>query len=526
MGEMVMIGVLLVDDEILIREGLKQSIDWNGLGLEVIGEADNGIDAIRSIADLNPSIVITDIKMPGKTGLDVMQYAMQFNSEIKVIILSGYSDFEYARQAMKWGAFDFILKPTVFSEVIDVITRAARSILLERKSKDNFDRYKAEMKQNIDFYRRAFLHKVITIPQLDDHTRINLRETLELYEMKEDGPVHLMLWKIDEFDTLRYHSEEKMRISLLALEHQTNEFFQSVPGAYTVPVREDLFAVVLRIEALQTEQQMTQLCEEFQTAVKTNYLPMTLSVGIGSSKSSILELHKGYVEAYAALEHILYLGNEAVIFYDGLYRFSGMTETPYLVFAESCRSIVKSLQVGDRESSSRLLEQLFGLFKYHQVNKETVKGVCIELSALIYMTMNSPKHEDLTAQKESFYLEIMNCETSEKYYQLIHQLIMPMAEDIFRKTHTNHKKIVRQVLDLISEHYMNNVTLSWIASQVHLNTSYLSRLLKNECGENFSVLLTKYRIEKAKECLKDPTVKIYEVSDKLAQLSVNNRAKP
>jgi two-component system response regulator YesN len=507
-----MLGVFLADDESVIREGLKTSIDWHGLGLEVVGEADNGIDAIQYIAELKPSIIITDIKMPGKNGLDVTQAAMNLNPQVKTIILTGYSDFEYARQAIKWGAYDFILKPTVFTEVIEVINRAANSIRLEEKRRDDFNRFKTEIKQNIDFYRKAFLHRLITIPQLGDRTKDNLGETLELYEMPSDGPAYLLLCKVDEFDSHRYHSEEQLRVSLLVLEHQISDFFRFKSGVYSLPVKDGLIAVIIRTDEEQTEQQLTQLCEELQVSVKNNYLPFTISIGISSLLSSLLELHKGHLEASDVLGHILYLGNESILFFDGLYRDFNVLLIPYSIFSDSCKSIIKALQIGDRESSIRHLQYLFRLFDYHKANHHTIKGICIELGVLIHLALESAKSEEVSANREKYYIQIMNCETSDKYYQLLSNLIISIADDIYRKTHTNHKKIVQKALDLIASHYMKDITLTWIAGQVYLNTSYLSRLFKNECNENFTVLLTKHRMEKAKLLLKDPSIKIYDVA--------------
>jgi two-component system response regulator YesN len=224
-----MLGVLIADDESLIREGLRQSLNWNELGLKVVGEASNGAEAMDAIKRLKPAILITDIKMPQKNGLEVTQFAKQFNPDMIVIIISGYSDFEYARQALKWGAFDFILKPTVFIEVMEVISRAVNAIRLEEKRKEEFSWFQTEIQQNIQFYRAAFLHKLITTPRLDERIQNQLYETLRLYEMSADGPVYLLVCKVDEFDSLRYHSEEQLRIYLLALEHHVSSFLHNVP---------------------------------------------------------------------------------------------------------------------------------------------------------------------------------------------------------------------------------------------------------------------------------------------------------
>ncbi|TVX99390.1 response regulator [Paenibacillus cremeus] len=508
-------GVLIADDEAIIREGLRQSVDWGSLGLQVVGEASNGEEAIKAIVQWEPSILITDIKMPKKNGLEVTQLAKQLFPEMIVIILSGYSDFDYARQAIQGGAFDYILKPTVFADVMEVITRAVRLIELEEQRKSDFERFKTELRRNITFYRSAFLHKLLSSPLLDERMQQHLPETLWLYEMKEDGPVYLLACKVDEFDSLRYHSEEQLRVYLLALEHYIAGFLASVPGAYAVSIKDDLFVIVLQGDEPQGEQDLLRLCEELQESLKSHYLPITISIGISKEKQSMLDLHKAYLEACEALEHILYLGKDAIIFYDGLYDQHEITALTYPLFAECSRSAVKAVLIGDSENALRHIHQLFHWFEVHGVTREAIQSVCMELGALIYVSLDNGKQEQIYTSRDEYYNEIKNGQTSERIFHVVQSFVQSLSEQIFQKTHSSHKKLVQQVLRLIQSHYMNDLTLNWVAKQVHLNTSYLSRLLKNECGENFTQLLAKQRIDQAKALLKDPTVKIYEVSDKV-----------
>lgn len=510
-----MLKVLIVDDETVIREGLKTAIPWERMGLQVAGEADNGSSAIEAIRKLEPSIVITDIKMPGQSGLDIARFTAEHNPDIKVIILSGYSDFEFARQAVKWGAFDFILKPTVFSEVSAVIARAVHAVRMEEQRRRDFNRFKNEIKINIGFYRNAFLTKLITTPKPDRQTTDGLADTLALYEMAQDGSVQLLLCKVDEPDALRRPSEEQLRIHLLALQNLIALFFKAVPGAYVVPVKDVQFAVVFRVTQTLPEEELTRLCEELQIHVRSQYLNVTLSIGISSVKATLLELYEAFSEAGEALDHTLYLGKEAVIFYVGLYPETFAPGTPYPAITEYSNSILRALQIGDKDGCCLLLHELFQLLERHQVSRDTVKVVCIELGALAHLSMDSRKQLGVSVNREQFYTDIAGCTTLEKFHRITLHFLIGIAEQIYSKTHTQHKRLVRQVLDFIAVRYKDDLTLAWISEQVHLNASYLSRLLKNECGENFTQLLTKCRIDKAKELLKYGAVKIYEVAERV-----------
>lgn len=124
-----MIKLLIADDEKVMREALNAIIDWKALGIEIVGLCKNGVEAYDTILDEYPDIVITDINMPGFSGLDLILKIQQISSDIQFIILSGYSDFEYAKQAMKLGIKHYLLKPCNENEIIDVVNEVKKEIV-------------------------------------------------------------------------------------------------------------------------------------------------------------------------------------------------------------------------------------------------------------------------------------------------------------------------------------------------------------------------------------------------------------
>ena len=128
-----MFKVLLVDDEPNVRQGIKMMIPWDEIDCEVIGEADDGDDGLNKIMMHQPDIVIADIKMPGKTGIEMTEAAKALGFKGKVLILSGYSDFSYAKTAIALGVENFILKPVDEDELIEAIKTAGKKIKSERE---------------------------------------------------------------------------------------------------------------------------------------------------------------------------------------------------------------------------------------------------------------------------------------------------------------------------------------------------------------------------------------------------------
>ncbi|WP_044149350.1 response regulator transcription factor [Candidatus Epulonipiscium viviparus] len=150
-----MFKVVIADDERIIRMGLK-SLRWDNYNMEIVGEAKNGLEAIELIDSLKFDILISDIKMPGKTGLEIAKYLKEIKSNIKIILLSGYGEFEYAKEALALGVFDYILKPSTPAEILDTAARARDELIKESKEKE----YVEEMEQKITDYQNIVGAKI------------------------------------------------------------------------------------------------------------------------------------------------------------------------------------------------------------------------------------------------------------------------------------------------------------------------------------------------------------------------------
>ena len=143
-----MFKVIIIDDEEIIREGLRTVIDWESLGCTIIGEAVDGDDGLEMVKSNEPDIVFTDIRMPGLNGLEMISKIKESKKECKIIILSGFRDFEYAQQAVKLGAFRFLLKPTNTQEIILSIEEAVKELKKTKSNQEIFNNLKRKVKED------------------------------------------------------------------------------------------------------------------------------------------------------------------------------------------------------------------------------------------------------------------------------------------------------------------------------------------------------------------------------------------
>lgn len=157
-----MIKVFLVEDEIVMREGIKNNIDWEREGFEFVGEASDGELAYPLIQKARPDILITDIKMPFMDGLELSRLVKQEMPDIKIIILSGYDEFAYAKEAIKIGITDYLVKPIAGAKLLEAVKKVGDIVLEEQQQKLFFQQFEKERQENMQLARQKFFHGMVS----------------------------------------------------------------------------------------------------------------------------------------------------------------------------------------------------------------------------------------------------------------------------------------------------------------------------------------------------------------------------
>jgi two-component system response regulator YesN len=155
-----MYKILIADDEANVREGIRDNLNWSELGFEVVGDFENGREVIQAAAQLQPDVVLTDINMPFVDGLEVSRYLFEHFPRTKVIILTGYDEFEYAQQALKLKVHDYILKPNTANELRQILTRLKAELDEEATQTENLSNLKQRLKESLPLVRERFLNQL------------------------------------------------------------------------------------------------------------------------------------------------------------------------------------------------------------------------------------------------------------------------------------------------------------------------------------------------------------------------------
>lgn len=505
-----MYKVLIIDDEPIIRKGLTNIISWNQLGCAICGEAQDGEAGEALIRELRPDIILTDIRMPKADGFTMVREIRDLVPRSKVIILTGYRDFNYAQEAIKLGAFDFILKPTKIEELTSVIQRAVRALDIEQHRDDEMHRFKALYEKNIPLMREKLLYNLLyglysndaDIAGQMDHLDLKIdRFMLGLIdnESREDKDGYdLQLYQFGIISTLEEVLAREFTLIPLALNSRWIIFVVNSPNKGNFDLE-------------RLHQKLTYLQEMIE-----NCFSFTVSIALSSVGQGYKDIPAKFRECRQALAHRFYLGGNALISYQDLDAFFKISDHSSLEASQ--KQLLEQIKAGNRETAEETVEAIRSyVIALRADEKAYIKSFYLgTLSAInsIRSSLMTSKDNQVEIQGiTSLYPMIDSCENVIDLNDILKEASIKAAENINGYNRNNMKLLVKSAVDYLKAHYQESITLNEVASKLFISSYYLSRMFKKETNQNFVDFLNEIRVEKAKELLKDIQFKTYEVAD-------------
>ena len=471
--------VLIVDDEEIVCRGLSQFVKWSEHGFEVAGIAHSADDALMLVEKLPIHVVFMDIRMPGKSGLELLKILRLEAPAVKCIILSGFSDFSYAQEALRCGAIDYLTKPVNLGEV---------EALLDRIRKE------FEEQQQESFIQRQRLYAL-------------LLSAAKGYANADKSGYHLPSlgrWYGLSMSLLnRGLSEEEISAKKEKMSIQISSI---LPDA--IVLNDDIFSLFCILPCGSDAEFdsflsiLQQLCSDFPA----------WGFGVGKPKNDLSEIHASYEEAARALRYRLAGGKERVILYQNIEA----------LFSQSAPAVPEALPTllclltnpDTRKDSAAQLAGILDTLLAQELTLTQYQTVLIRLLIELnsYLSERNFPEADLHSRLNdtlgrlllaSDYPDSSACMTD--YMDWLIALLDRFDEQQLGKG------TIREIRLYIRSHYNENITLNGLAERFFLHPNYLSRLFKEKTGENFIEYLTEVRIEKVKELLKSSDLKIVEI---------------
>ena len=477
-----MYTVLLVDDEEMVTQGLSRFVPWAELGFEVAGTALSADKALEFLKHTPVNLVITDVIMPVKTGLDLIEAINEQYPTVKTVILSGYSDFSYAQQALRLGALDYLTKPINFNAIRDLLKRVREKLDAESAQSGDNDRLRQTLKRSMimNLCNGFPLDEARTAAYLDLHCPIT---------------------------AVRISCRDKQSFSV----ELATELLQTLaPCQIVSPAENEILCI------LEGERDQGQLDAAFDRLIHLiSVSGLHLCIGISEEFPGYHELQLASIQAAKAMRY------QKARCTAGTTLYSRMREM-YLNLKETSEQkitgLVTTLSTPDRRGN--LIEEFNADFERLEADPDfsltTAQRFCtellVELDAPIrdLMPEDYPRHAFLSEN----LMEILSLKTTGAVQEHMVAHLQKLLEDLMESDESvNAVELIDRVKNYIQEHYADNLSLAVLSNVFFVCPAYLSRLFKKKTGINFVDYLTELRIEKAKEFLANPSMKVYTVAE-------------
>ncbi|GAA0851640.1 hypothetical protein GCM10008915_67790 [Bifidobacterium pullorum subsp. gallinarum] len=526
--------LLIAEDEISVREGMVRLIDWESHGIVICGEAGNGSEALSIMESCSPDILLTDIRMPHMDGLELIEQAQSRGFKFRPIILSGYNEFSYAKQAIRLGASDFILKPCRPEEILRTVLEAKKAAEFQEARESRLKERDQSWNRNIPLMKSQVLSQWTRYPAvpLEDRGRLMLELQMDI----QNAGVQVGLIRVD---TSQIPLDERDVVLLrYAAVNIVKETLDNVYGGRIEVFQEgnDLLWVASMAERGRRGSANTSLItapsqERLEPQIRVlqgnleKYLKMTVSIALGSWKASINQAHDSYQESVQAMESRFYQGRGGVFFYSEKLRgedsgYDNSTESTSILDNERfdlCeKEMLDYLRHGSFEQALDQLDAWLEMFKTQ--SHYSKQEVNLRATTFMISLQRIAKEHRIGAfewknQLVNSMEQLPQVETLEELATIVKKIMQHLVEACSsnRTLHRTLHRTVQSVLELIKEKYNTNLTLEAVAREAYISNTYLSSLFKQELGVNFLDYLHQYRIEKAKELLQQ-NLKIYAVA--------------
>ncbi len=512
-----MLKIMIIDDEFYFREALKVSIPWNELGFEICGEAKNGKDALEKVAALKPDIMLVDINMPIIDGLEFIQSAKEQGIESKFIILTGHSEFNYAKQAVQLGVNNYILKPVSEEELKSSLLEIKEVINRETSIKFEFEDLKQQVRENLPLLKDKFLYELIQGSLISKENET--LKKMEYLKININSDYYLVVTiELDYDESTNWDNEEKQlwkyAVSNISSEILGEKFTFDI--CYDI---DDRICIIVGMDEAKNRGDFFALLESRLELVRSavcKHLDFTITMGVGSEKAELFDIPISYRESIIAIKNKLTLGKNRIILYS-LVAESGIKGT---VFSGEYRSqLLMNIRTADEEEVNKLISQVFMRARCENIHHQILFVVCIEMVAACMeaiVEMGLPIEDVIAESSFNIIEEIQSKKSIDEMENWIKDIFMHTLETIKRNKISKASRLIEEVKRYIAGNYQSSeLSIDEIARKLFVNYAHLCFIFKRDAGVTINEYLTEFRIRKAKELFDSGNTLILDVASKV-----------
>ena len=501
-----MIRVIIADDERLICRLVQALADWDALGMKVAGTAENGLEALELVESLEPDILITDIRMPGCDGLELIRRAKELRPQLEVVIISGYAHFEYAQSAIQYGVGNYLLKPIKKGELMETLQKMRDRCEARFQREEGMDKRHQNSQKDLTRLRSSLIKDLLS-PNPPVLTEEVLHDT---YHFQAQGDTYqAFLLKIDfdirkmggaPYEILQEKAREIMENSLSGVCLEYHLHFQDYTGYG-----------ILNYEFAKKSEVRRQLreCLNLLEAKKSLYGPVEFSLALGAAVNGCGRLAESLEEAGGALLERLVEGPGR--FLEGVPKGSGIEKQNLLdQYVKAMEHAIEVLSVEEASSACdtfrRSVMDTYGICGREIYELVLAAGRLFAVRCAV---------SNVEAVQQDFDYRCRQCCRVEELFDELREIQRALLTESEERRKNEAGRPVRIAKQYVMQHFHEPITLEEVCEATGFSVSYFSVLFKKETGEGFAKYLTRVRMDEAKRLLRETNLPVAEICERV-----------
>lgn len=494
--------VLIVDDEYLIRNLLRLRIDWEQQGMTIIGEASNAGEALELIDNEKPDIIFTDICMPFMDGIEFSGMVLEKHPEIKIIVVTGHDEFEYARRSLKLGVIDFILKPIRASELLSVTDKVKSKIYEERSRDQEMEKLKEELERNLPYLKEKFLNQCLmgALSLEEIHEKANY---FKIPVCLGEGLFQIAV--IEVSSAFAEQTEEQMILLKMKCRNKAEAFFQADSKVIVLLDTKNQIVII----SFNQDADFVSDCELLKANLVNAY-PCFINIGIGRKYEHIQEVHLGYQEASRALQYKAFVGKNQVVYFEDVIDNKG---EQYHSNSDLLQKLQFYISVGSSEGASQIVSRIFDV-SFSSVSQFRIAAMDV-ITECQHAAIEQQIENEFVFDKETL-VSILTADNLPELKKTLANYVLSLSGAICSKNQAKEGNLISQVKDYLENNMSDpELGLASTAAVFFVSPGHLGRLMKKEIGQTFVEYLTNIRMKRAETLLKTTDLKGYQVGEKV-----------
>ena len=506
--------ILIVDDDSVARTNIKTLVDWAKYGFEISGEAANGANAVQLIENEAPDIVITDMSMPVMDGVALIEYVEHNHPGIKVIALSGYDDFDYVRQSMKRGAVDYLLKHTLTSDVLlGVLKTTGELIQRGRQEHARKNLLEEQLTESRTVLRQSFIKQLV---QGVISEKSEIEEKIASLNLELDTKnLAVVVAEIDDYHFLQEKfSTKEINKLISSVADISTEILKDSGKALVIHLEGSKFVVIFSFGNMRSDlyiyNHIITAVDRIKVSIK-RYLNITACFSLSRIFGDISEISKFYKEAEVALQDRFFKGKDRIIKESSQ---PAIQSEYFNLDINDEKDIITALKAVNRLKVNESLDSIFEKIIDKKVSYKSIQMICAELINIINRVARELGIDVkmVYSDEDIPYDEMKKFETVTEVQQWIRKVYEKLLELVeISRINPNYAEPTKKAIEFIQRNYARNISLNDAAEHIGINSSYLSRVFKEDCGKGFVEYLNHVRVEYAKQLIQRGGIKLKDV---------------